>query len=360
ISEIVSDTSWRLTDDGPIRANNEYDGEDYDARKELAGFSEPGFDDAKWQQAQIVPAAQGRLSTQMIEPIRVTETLKPIAITEPPPGKFSFDMGQNMVGWCRLTVSGRAGTEITLRHAETLKPDGTLYLANLRGAKVTDTYTLKGQGTEVWEPRFTYHGFRYVELAGYPGRPTLDTLAGRVVNDDVRPVGEFECSNSLINQISKNITWGTRGNYRSIPTDCPQRDERQGWLGDRSEESKGESFLFDTQAFHEKWLQDMADAQRDSGSVPDVCPSYWPLYNDDVTWPSSTVIIPQALCDQFGNGAIIARHYDSAKKWVDYMQRFVTNGIISKDNYGDWCVPPEDPKLIHSLDPNRITDKALL
>ena len=360
VSEIVSDPSWKLTDDGPIRANNEYDGEDYDARKELAGFSEPSFDDSRWQPAQIVPAAQGKLSAQMIEPIRVTEMLKPIAITEPSPGKFIFDMGQNMVGWCRLTVSGPAGTQITLRHAETLKPDGTLYLANLRGAKVTDTYTLKGQGNEVWEPRFTYHGFRYVELTGASSRPTLDTLAGRVVNDDVRPVGEFECSSSLINQIYKNTTWGTRGNYRSIPTDCPQRDERQGWLGDRSEECKGESYLFDIAALYSKWLSDMEDSQKDSGSVPDVCPAHWPIYSDNVTWPSTTVMAPAMLYRQYGDAAIIARHYDSAKRWIDYMTTFVRYGLISKDQYGDWCMPPEDPILIHSRDPARQTDKTVL
>ena len=198
----------------------------------------------------------------MIEPIRVTQTLKPISIAEPKPGVFIFDLGQNLVGWCRLKVSGKAGTQVTLRHAETLNADGTLYLANIRGARVTDIYTLKGKGTEIWEPRFTYHGFRYVEVTGFPGRPTLAAIAGRVVHDDLESAGDFTCSNPLLNRIYQNIVWGTKGNYRSLPTDCPQRDERQGWLGDRSEESKGESFIFDTQAFHEKWLQDMADAQK--------------------------------------------------------------------------------------------------
>jgi alpha-L-rhamnosidase len=406
VSEIVSDESWSMTTDGPIVANNEYDGEEYDARLELGDWSEAGYalpfsfflgkeragvrgegvseqetiatstntphpspliplpsegrGKPEWRPVQFVSVPAGVVAAQMIEPIRVTQTLKPISVAEPKPGVFIFDLGQNLVGWCCLKVSGKAGTHVTLRHAETLNADGTLYFDNLRGARVTDIYTLKGKGTEIWEPRFTYHGFRYVEVTGFPGRPTLAAIAGRVVHDDLPSAGDFTCSNPLVNRIYQNIVWGTKGNYRSLPTDCPQRDERQGWLGDRSEESKGESFIFDTQAFHEKWLQDMADAQRASGSVPDVCPSYWPLYNDDVTWPSSTVIIPHALREQFGDTTIVARHYDSAKKWVDYMQRFVSNGIISKDNYGDWCVPPEDPKLIHSLDPNRITDKALL
>ena len=358
-TEVVSDGSWKLTTDGPIRANNEYDGEDYDARKEMPGWSEAGFDDAKWQRAQGVTAPGGVLAAQMIAPIRVMQTLKPVAVTQPKPGVWILDLGQNMVGWCRIKVSGPSGTEVSLRHAETLKPDGTLYLDNIRSAKVTDTYTLKGKGTEVYEPRFTYHGFRFVEVTGYPGNPK-SALEGRVVHDDLESAGEFTCANSLLNRIYHNIIWGVSGNYRSISTDCPQRDERQGWLGDRSAECKGEAYLFNNAALYAKWLQDMADAQKDNGSVPDVCPAFWPIYSDNVTWPSTTVLAPGVLRDQFADSAIIARHYASAKKWMDYMNGFVTKGIISRDSYGDWCVPPEDPKLIHSNDPARKTDKALL
>jgi alpha-L-rhamnosidase len=360
VSEIVSDDSWKLTTNGPILANNEYDGEEYDARKDMGQWSQPGFDDDKWQSAELVKPAEGTLSAQMIEPIRVSQTLKPVAITQPKPGVYIFDFGQNMVGWCRLHVSGPARTQVFLRHAETLAPDGTLYLANIRGAKVTDAYTLRGEGIEVWEPRFVYHGFRYVEVTGFPGKPTLFSLEGRVVHDDLPVTGTFACSNPLLNKIYDNVVWGTRGNYRSIPTDCPQRDERQGWLGDRSEESKGEAYMFDTEAFHEKWLRDMADSQKPGGSMPDVAPTFWPIYNDDVTWPSTSVILPQGLYEQFGNFRIIEQHYESASNWVNYMLGFVTNNLISKDSYGDWCVPPEDPVLIHSQDPNRQTDNALL
>jgi alpha-L-rhamnosidase len=360
VSEFRSDESWRLTADGPILANSEYDGEEYDARKEFPGWTQPGFDDSKWLPVKVVSAPLGRLAAQMIEPIRVTQNLKPIALTEPRPGQFIFDLGQNMVGWCRLRVSGPAGTQISLRHAETLKPDGTLSLANLRGARATDIYTLKGNGLEVWEPRFTYHGFRYVEVTGFPGRPNLSTLEGRVVNDDLKSAGEFTCSNPLLNRIYQNIVWGVRGNYRSIPTDCPQRDERQGWLGDRSEESCGETYLFDNAALYAKWLQDIADAQRASGSIPDICPAYWPIVSDSVTWPSSAILIARMLHRQFGDTAVVRHQYDSAKMWVDYMLGFVTNGIIAKDTYGDWCMPPEDPTLIHSKDPDRQTEKPLL
>ena len=357
---VLSDGSWKLSTDGPIRANSEYDGEEYDARKELAGWNKTGGDDSTWSQAPVVASPGGMMDAQMIEPIRVTQKLKPVALSQPSPGTWIFDLGQNLVGWCRLHVSGPSGTTVSLRHAETLKSDGTLYLDNIRSAKVTDQYTLKGKGEEEYEPRFTYHGFRYVEITGFPGKPKLDTIEARVVHDDIASTGDFTCSEPLLNQIYQNVRWGVRGNYRSIPTDCPQRDERQGWLGDRSAESKGEAYLFDIAALYKKWVQDMADAQKPNGSVPDVCPAYWPIYSDNITWPSSTIIIPGTLREQFGDGSVIAQHYESAKMWMDYMSGFVTNGIISRDSYGDWCVPPEDPKLIHSNDPNRRTDRALL
>jgi alpha-L-rhamnosidase len=357
---IVSDASWKVTTDGPIRANNEYDGEEYDARREMPGWAKAGFDDSAWGPAQLVSAPGGKLAAQMIEPIRVTGTLQPVALTEPQPGVFIYDLGQNMVGWCRLQVRGPAGAKISLRYAETLQPDGTLYVANLRSAKVTDTYTLKGSGLEVYEPRFTYHGFRYVEVTGFPGRPKLASLEGRIVNDNLATAGQFTCSQPTINRFYRNVVWGVRGNYRSIVTDCPQRDERQGWLGDRSAESRGEMFLFDTAALYAKWTQDMTDSQQANGCISDVCPSFWPLYGDNVTWPSSAVIIPGALLDQYADAGVVARQYPSMVKWIDHLSGYIANGIIAKDNYGDWCVPPEDAKLIHSNDPTRKTAPEIL
>jgi alpha-L-rhamnosidase len=372
--EIVSDESWQITTNGPIRANNDYDGEEHDARMELDDWSKadykkhptsniqhPTSKETEWHPAQIVSAPGGVLSAQMQEPIRVTETLKPVSANEIKPGVFIFDLGQNMAGWCRLRVSGKAGTQVTLRHAETLKPDGSLYMANLRGAEATDIYTIRGTGKmETWEPRFVTHGFRYVEVTGFPGQPDLNSIEGRVVNDDLPVAGNFLCSNDLINRIYTNIVWGTRGNYRSIPTDCPQRDERQGWLGDRSEECKGEAYLFDISALYAKWRQDMADAQRPNGVIPDVAPAFWPIYSDNVTWPSSAIIIPSALERQFGDTGSIGKNYAGAKLWMEHILTLATNNIISKDSYGDWCVPPEEPHLIHSKDPARQTDKALL
>jgi len=360
VQRIASDGSWKLSTEGPIRANNEFDGEVYDARMEIPGWTKPGFDDTAWRSVEMVDAPGGVMSAQMQEPIRITETLKPKSISEPFPGVYVYDMGQNMVGWCRLKVNGPAGAQIQLRHAEVLKDDGSLYLANLRSAKVTDTYILKGGGPETYAPRFVFHGFRFVELTGYPGTPDLDTIEGCVVHDDVPRAGIFETSNPLLNQIHENVVWGTRGNYRSMPTDCPQRDERQGWLGDRSEESRGETYLFQVAPLYAKWVQDMDDAQRESGSVPDVCPSYYPFYNDNVTWPSSFIIVPGALYDQYGDIRVLERHYDGMKQWIDYMTQFIEDGIIAKDSYGDWCVPPEDPILIHSKDPKRKTNAPVI
>ncbi|HSQ75347.1 MAG TPA: glycoside hydrolase family 78 protein [Bacteroidota bacterium] len=359
-ANVLSDETWKLTTDGPIPANNEYDGEEYDARKELDGWASPGYDDSKWEKARGVSAPAGALRAQMIRPIRVVETIRPLSVKEQRPGVFIVDMGQNIVGWCRIRVNGPRGTLVFLRHAETLKPDGELYMDNLRSARVTDIYTLKGQGIEVYEPRFTYHGFRFVEVTGFPGTPDSASIEGRVVNDDVESAGDFACSHPVINTVYKAVVRGVQGNYRSIPTDCPQRDERQGWLGDRSAESRGESFLFDISSLYAKWVQDMADAQQANGSVSDVCPSYWPLYNDNVTWPSSTVIIPGTLLDQYADSALIRQHYPSMVRWIDHMSGYIKEGIIEKDNYGDWCVPPESPELIHSKDPMRKTAPGIL
>jgi alpha-L-rhamnosidase len=357
---IATDTSWKLTRDGPIRANNEYDGETYDARRELPGWAKAGFDDSKWEPSQAVATPAGRLEAEMAEPIRVVKTIKPVKVTEPKPGVYVFDMGQNMVGWCRLRVAGPRGTEVTLRHSETLQRDGTLYLDNLRSARALDQYFLKGGGAESWEPRFTYHGFRYVEVRGYPGKPPLMALEGRVVHDDMRHIADFRSSNDLLNQLHHNIVWGVRGNYRSIPTDCPQRDERQGWLGDRSMVSRSESYLFDIAAFYTKWHHDLEDSQNQAGSIPDVSPAYWKLYTEDITWPSTFIFVPGMLLEQYGDTRVVVRAYPAMRKWFEHMRSFVKDGLIAKDTYGDWCVPPENPKLVHSQDPARRTDKTLI
>ncbi len=361
-ASVVTGPEWKLTTHGPIVANNEYDGEEYDARRELTGWDRPGFDDSAWAAAQVVTAPAGPLAAQMANPLRVVGTLHPVSVKLLKPGVWIYDMGQNMVGWCRLLVTGPKGTQVQLRHAETLAPDGSLYVANLRTARATDIYTLKGEGVEEYEPRFTYHGFRYVELTGWPGdaAPTASALEGRVVHDDMQPVADFSSSSDMLNQIHHNVFWGIRGNYRSIPTDCPLRDERQGWLGDRSQVSRSESYMFDIAAFYSKWERDLADSQHADGGIPDVAPNYWPLYNDDITWPSTFLFVPGMLYDQYGDRRVLEHAYPAIKKWIEHERGFLQDGLMPKDQYADWCVPPEDPKLIHSKDPARVTDPTLI
>ena len=252
---IASDTSWRFTADGPIRSNNEYDGEEYDARKELGG----------WMKPQLVAAPGGKLVAQMNPPIKVMTTIKPVGIKEGKPGVWILDMGQNMAGWVQMTVRGSRGEKVTLRYAETLKKDGSLYTANLRDAKVTDIYTLKGEGEEVWHPVFVFHGFRYVEISGYPGRPVPGDFEGQVVYDDLANVGEFHCSDTLLNALFRNAWWGINSNYKGMPVDCPQRNERMPWLGDRATGSLGESYLFNNGLLYAKWLEDIEESQKPDG-----------------------------------------------------------------------------------------------
>jgi alpha-L-rhamnosidase len=358
---VVSDDTWKVTVDGPIRTNNEFDGEEYDARKEMPGWDTAGFDDTGWLQAETVASPGGRLEAQLNRNIKVMETIRPVAVNEPKPGLFILDMGQNMVGWLRMKVKGEEGDQVQLRFAETLKEDGMLYTDNLRSASATDKYTLKSKQVETWEPSFTYHGFRYVEITGFPGKPSLDNFEGQVVYDEMEVTGEFETSDPTINQVYKNACWGTRGNYRGMPTDCPQRDERMGWLGDRAVGSHGESFMFDVHNLYVKWLNDIEQAQREDGSIPDVAPNYWSVYSDNMTWPAAYPIIANMLYEQYGDKEPIAAHYDSMKKWMEYMrERYMVDHIMTKDTYGDWCMPPESPELIHSQDPSRKTDAAVL
>ena len=358
--QLVSDESWKLTTNGPIRANNDYDGEVYDARLEMNGWAVAGFDDKQWHPAQVLDAPAGRPAAQMMPPHRVTESMRPVHMDQPQPGVYVFDSGQNLVGWVRLTVQGERGNTVALRHAETLHPDGTLSVENMRSARVTDTYVLRGDGVETYEPRFTYHGFRYVELTGFPGRPTLDTLTARAVHTDVERIGSFTCSDELLNQIHRNIVWGVRGNLRSIPTDCPQRDERQGWLGDIATQSKAEMYDFAVAPLFRKWLIDIADAQNEEGIIPDVAPPFWPLYSGNVTWPAAYVIIPGWLHTLHDDRQVLQQHYPSLKRWMAFLAQHVEDGILSRDTYGDWCVPPESPELIHSKDPARKTAGPLL
>lgn len=357
---IASDNSWKLTANGPIRKNNEYDGEFYDATMEMDDWDEIDFNDSNWMNAELVNKPGEKLISQPNEPIKIMEEVTPISIREIKPGVHIFDMGQNMVGWAELFVKGKKGDKVTLRFSETLNDDGSLFLDNIRSAEVTDTYILKGDRDERWEPKFTYHGFRFVEMIGYPGKPDLSSIKGKVIYDDLDVAGSFDCSNQLINKIYKNAYWGIRGNYRSMPTDCPQRDERHGWLGDRSSECTGESFIFDISNLYNKWACDMQDAQNEEGSIPDVCPSYWPFYNDNTTWAGTYLFVCEMLYEQYGDLQAIKTHYPNMQRWIERMTIYIKDGIMYKDTYGDWCVPPEDVKLIHTGDPLRTTSSEFI
>lgn len=358
---IISDNTWKVSADGPIRTNNEYDGEEYDANKEMPNWDQPVFNDRSWIQAELVKAPGGKVAAQMNDNMKVMETLKPVAVKELKEGKFVLDMGQNLAGWLKMSVKGKKGDRVTLRYAESLQPTGELYVANLRDAQVTDVYTLKGSGEETWSPTFVFHGFRYVEVSGYPGKPAKEDFVAEVVYDDIKTIGQFETSDSTINQVYKNAYWGIRSNYKGMPIDCPQRNERQPWLGDRTTGAYGESFIFDNSRLYAKWLQDIEDAQTPEGSIPDVAPNFWYYYKDDVTWPATYLTIADMLYKQYGDKESIVKHYASMKKWMEYMRgKYMTNFILTKDSYGDWCVPPESPELIHSKDSSRNTDPQFL
>jgi alpha-L-rhamnosidase len=289
------------------------------------------------------------------------DTVKPVTINQLKPGTWIIDMGQNFAGWIKMHVKGKRGDKVTLRYAETLQPNGELYVANLRDAKVTDVYTLKGGEDESWRPAFVYHGFRYVEISGYPGRPELADFEGEVVYDAMATTGHFETSNPLINQVYHNAYWGILSNYKGMPVDCPQRNERMPWLGDRAVGSLGESFVFANGNLYAKWLDDIAQSQKPDGAIPDVAPAYWNYYSDNMTWPGTYILVADMLYRQFADKAPIEKHYVSMKKWMDYMRvKYMKDYIVTKDKYGDWCVPPESPELIHSKDSSRNTNGQLI
>lgn len=339
---IRTDNSWKGTPGGPVRANNEYDGEEYDARREMPGWNSPGFDDSNWLSAGYVQEPAGEFEAQANPQMKVMHTLRPVSLNEIRPGVFVLDMGQNMAGWLKMRVHGNAGDTVTIRFAEILDEKGEPARANLRDAKATDVYILKGGGEEIWEPSFVYHGFQYAEITGYPGKPSLNDFEGRVVYDALETTGQFETSRALINQIFKNAWWAINSNYKGMPVDCPQRNERQPWLGDRPTGAYGESFVFGNALLYSKWMEDIRHAQRADGSIPDVAPAFWRYYSDNMSWAGTYLMIGDMLLRQYGDTAVIRRHYPHMKRWLTYMQdRYMNEAfILTKDSYGDWCAPP--------------------
>lgn len=339
IVTIGSDGTWQGST-GPIMSSDMLMGETYDARSELCGWDEPGFDATGWVAVAVEGLDDVRLVADRAEPVRVTQELVPVAMTEPEPGIYIFDLGQNIAGWARLKVKGSAGQRIQLRFVEVLNPDGTVYTTNLRSARATDVYILKGgEAAETFEPHFTFHGFRYVELSGYPERPLLDMLTGCMVQSATPPVGTFTCSNSMVNQLQHNITWGQRGNFLSVPTDCPQRDERLGWLGDAQAFVRTAAMNFDVAAFFTKWLVDVEDAQSSAGAFPDVAPRLVAIADGAPAWGDAGVIVPWTIYRVYGDTQIVARHWDALVRWMDFLHQANPSHIRTArlgNNYGDW------------------------
>jgi alpha-L-rhamnosidase len=358
--KLLSDDTWKLCVDGPIRSNNEYDGEIYDATKELTGWDIKGFDDSGWMKPQYVQEPEGMPVPQPSPNMKVMQVLKPIAIKALGNDVFVIDMGQNMAGWLRINIQGNRGDTVTLKFAERLNADGTLYTAPLRSARATDIYICKGGGIETWQPSFVYHGFRYVEVKGLKS-PNLTQFEGCVVNDEMSVAGTFTSSNDILNQLHQNSYWAIRSTYKGMPIDCPQRDERQPWLGDRSMVTLGETFMFDNHLLYAKWMDDMAQSQKMDGAMPDMAPAYYRYYSDNMTWPGTYLITADILYQQFGDSRPIEKYYASMKKWLDYMQlNHMRDYVMQRDSYGDWCMPPESQELIHTRDSLRRTDGKLI
>lgn len=345
---IATDPTWRMAT-GAIQSSDLLMGETYDARKELGNWASPKYDDSKWQSAESEPVGIVPLVAQVGPSVKHVVTLTPKSITEKN-GAYIFDMGQNMVGWVRLKVNAAPGSTVTLRHAEILNPDGTIYVTNLRGAKCTDNYTCKGGGTETYEPSFTFHGFRYVELSGVKEKPSLEAVTGIVVSSMVNPSGEFACSNPMINQLQSNIQWGQRGNYLEVPTDCPQRDERLGWMGDAQVFIRTACFNDDVIGFMNKWVQDVADGQGENGAFADVSPRMAAGSDAAPAWGDAGVIVPWTLYQCYGDTRLLERFYPNMAKWVDYIHAANPGGLwLNRRNndYGDWLsIAADTPKEI--------------
>jgi alpha-L-rhamnosidase len=354
---VVTDESWKASS-SPILRSDIYGGEFYDARLEQPGWEKAGFDDSKWKPAVVADAPAIAVSSQITAPARVIAMLDPKSVTPIANGAYIFDMGQNMVGWVTLKVKGEPGTKVRLRFAEILNPDGTIYTANLRNADATDVYILKGGNEETFAPHFTFHGFRYVEVTGYPGTPTLDAIKGDVVSSvSGDPVAKLATSSDLVNRMWSIGIWGQRGNFLSIPTDCPQRDERLGWMGDAGVFWRTGSYNFDIAAFSQKFIQDIVDAQNRQGAFSNVSPNTMPSsageseepppWSDRVGapgWGDAGVIVPWTTWVQYGDKAVIEENWDAMQRWMEFIQSrnpdfLRKNGV--GPNFADWLAPDE-------------------
>lgn len=331
---VGTDREWELRN-GPISSSDIYNGETFDARREIPLWCSPSGRSTGWRPADVFPAYRGILQPKINEPIRVTQTIRPEKISEPQPGQYIFDFGQNLSGVCRLKIKGNRGQTITLRFAEMLQADGTLYRANLRTARATDTYTCRGSGVEEWTPRFTFHGFRYVEVGGLHSKPDADLLTALVLHSDLHPTGRFRCSKPILNRLNENIRWGLRGNFLDVPTDCPQRDERLGWTGDAQVFIGTAAFHYDIREFFHKWMHDLVDGQRKDGAFPDVAPNLLPSFGN-AAWADAGIICPWKIFWHYGDKSILQECYPAMVRWIEYQEKTSHNLLRPTTAYGDW------------------------
>lgn len=346
VQRVVTDETWRSAR-GPILFSDIYDGETYDARNERPGWCTAGYDDRDWSGVFVLERDLRSLVAPDGPPVRCIETLSPVAILTSRSGKMIADFGQNIVGRVRLNVSGEAGRAITIRHAEVLE-NGELCTRPLRTAKATDCYILKGEGQETWEPRFTFHGFRYAEIDGWPGTLPAANVCAVVCHSDLERTGWFECSEPLYNRFHANTVWSMRGNFFDVPTDCPQRDERLGWTGDIQLFSPTACFLYDSAGFLASWLADLAADQGTDGAVPFVVPNT--LMDPPVGaagWGDAAAVVPWTLYERYGDKGVLARQYGSMAAWVDLLARLSGDARLWDRGFqfGDWldpAAPPDD------------------
>ncbi|NLC58588.1 MAG: family 78 glycoside hydrolase catalytic domain [Armatimonadetes bacterium] len=336
---VATDDTWKAHP-SPVLENTFYDGETYDARLEQPGWDRPGCDDRAWGATEILDKPLDTVVAQVGPPIRVTEELKVQRITQPAPGVYIFDFGQNAAGRCRLKVRAPAGTRLQIRFAEELKPDGHLYTDNYRSAKATDVYICRGGGEEVWEPHFTYRGFRYAELTGYPGKPGPDALVSRVLHSAPPFAGTFACSNPLLNAIQRNIVWGQRSNLHSVPTDCPQRDERLGWMGDAQIFAQTSLWNMEMAGFYAKWMRDVTDSQSPEGAATDISPGSG---GGAPAWGDAITVVPWTVWQFTGDTRLLEEHYKGMKAWVEYMRRQSRDDLYERGGYGDWIAVVASP-----------------
>ncbi|HEY1661598.1 MAG TPA: glycoside hydrolase family 78 protein [Verrucomicrobiae bacterium] len=356
---LVTDGSWRCNT-GPILASDFMMGETYDARREHKGWDAANFPGQDWLPAREVAAPTVPLVAQRSEPVKVVEKITPVSVNEIRPGVFIYDLSQNIAGWVRLRINAPAGTRVTLRHGERLNPDGTLYTENLRRARATDVYICKGGGAEIYEPHFTFHGFQYIELTGLPSAPGKEAVTGCVVRSATADAGKFECSHAGVNRLWQNGLWSQRDNFLSVPTDCPQRDERLGWMGDAQVFLRTASYNMDVAAFFTKWMVDVEDAQTADGIFPDTAPRLREGDNfiglgglgGSAGWADAGVIIPWTLWRVYGDKRIVERHWKAMTAWLDWIERHNPTGLRVNqlgNNYGDWlCIPGDTTFGTHS------------